>query len=639
MSSVNSTSSSSNIIRLTGLATGLDTDTMVKQMIAAENLKVDKMKQDKQYVQWRQDAFRDIIKDLKDLYNNSLYINSPDATNVMKSAAYTGSTIKSGDESVITATTLPGVVNGTSEITVTKMAKSAKLMGDKIDTSTVSIGTATDWNGKGITFKLNGVTDITIPTSGDGSISGVNGESNLADKINEAINASGLNGKVKAVVDTAKHTISFDVLTNDSVKVTSETGGTGADKLDTIKDKELNPTTSTKLSDLGIKNNSTIYIKQGVNTSSAINIDPNQSLQDLINNINNTTADGTTNGPKLSDQIKVTFSDLTKSLVIETRNTGSSQSLQISLGTETDASTNLGILGLNVAAKPGQDAEVSIKPPGSNTATTVVKSSNSFTIDNVTYNIQKEGSTTLTTSSDAQKSVDKIKAFIEKYNALAQKINDKLTEKKDYNYKPLTDDQKKAMDEDEIKAWEAKAKQGILKNDGDLQKILQSMRSAFMDNMDAVGIRLKDIGIDTYGGLEAVSKPGQMKIDEATLKKALEERGDQVMKLFTASAPTTGTDEYKYNNTGIFQRLKNVVNDVAIKSDGALLKKAGYVGSLTEFTNDLTKKIQDQDKAISEMTRKIANKETKYYQMFAKLESAMNQMNAQQSWLTQQLGG
>jgi len=39
------------------------------------------------------------------------------------------------------------------------------------------------------------------------------------------------------------------------------------------------------------------------------------------------------------------------------------------------------------------------------------------------------------------------------------------------------------------------------------------------------------------------------------------------------------------------------------------------------------------------MQTKLYERETKFYNQFAKLEKAMNQLNSQSSWLTQQLGG
>ncbi|RKJ42305.1 hypothetical protein D7X33_35830, partial [Butyricicoccus sp. 1XD8-22] len=72
---------------------------------------------------------------------------------------------------------------------------------------------------------------------------------------------------------------------------------------------------------------------------------------------------------------------------------------------------------------------------------------------------------TLTSSTDVDNMVDKIKKFVETYNGLVTTINGKLKESYDRNYPPLTDEQKEDMSEDEIEKWEAKAKTGLLRND------------------------------------------------------------------------------------------------------------------------------------------------------------------------------
>ena len=81
MSDVSSTSSTpsgmtgaggGSMIRITGMASGLDVDGMVKKMMAGEQTKLDKANQDQQTIQWKQDAYQDIIKEIKDLQSSFL---------------------------------------------------------------------------------------------------------------------------------------------------------------------------------------------------------------------------------------------------------------------------------------------------------------------------------------------------------------------------------------------------------------------------------------------------------------------------------------------------------------------------------------------------------------------------------------
>jgi flagellar hook-associated protein 2 len=325
----------------------------------------------------------------------------------------------------------------------------------------------------------------------------------------------------------------------------------------------------------------------------------------------------------------------------------------------------------------GKDALAYIKEPNSDYIA-VSKPTNSFTIDGVNYvlnndpssaaigpgydpnndptNVIPEISVKLTTNT--QKSFDKIKAFVDKYNDIIDKINTKLFEKKQYDYKPLTDEQKKDMKEDDIKKWEEKAKQGLLGNDSTLSNILLSMRSAFYEpvknshsDAGSIGLSMADIGITTSSD---ISQRGKLIIDETKLKEALQNKGDKVVELFTKTSTTvpsyspnaTLTErQQRYKELGVFQRINDILQDNlrtfrdSNGKKGMLLEKAGIKGDLSEFRNLLTDDINRRDKVIKEMNNKLVDKENNYYIKFSKLESAMQKMNEQSNWLASQLGG
>ena len=57
--------SSINSVRIPGLATGMDTDQMIKDMLTGEQSKIDKVFQQQQMVKWQQETYRDITKSVK----------------------------------------------------------------------------------------------------------------------------------------------------------------------------------------------------------------------------------------------------------------------------------------------------------------------------------------------------------------------------------------------------------------------------------------------------------------------------------------------------------------------------------------------------------------------------------------------
>lgn len=100
-SSSNSSTSSANLLRISGMASGIDTDSVVKSMVSNYQAKIDKANQAKQTLQWKQEAYRDIIKDVKGLQDyfdplSSKYIMSGNSLNV--------NTAASNDASIVSAT-------------------------------------------------------------------------------------------------------------------------------------------------------------------------------------------------------------------------------------------------------------------------------------------------------------------------------------------------------------------------------------------------------------------------------------------------------------------------------------------------------------------------------------------------------
>ena len=110
------------------------------------------------------------------------------------------------------------------------------------------------------------------------------------------------------------------------------------------------------------------------------------------------------------------------------------------------------------------------------------KKLNTFTMDNVTFTLTGEGLTTVSVSSNAEGMSSQIEEFVNKYNEIINQANEEITKERaksgKYNfYEPLTAEQKETLSEDEIKAWEEKAKQGILRNDTLLSGAINELRT------------------------------------------------------------------------------------------------------------------------------------------------------------------
>ena len=124
----------------------------------------------------------------------------------------------------------------------------------------------------------------------------------------------------------------------------------------------------------------------------------------------------------------------------------------------------------------GEDAEVIVN------GVLTKKKSNTFTMNNVTFTLTGEGKANVSVNTDTSAISEQVEKFVEKYNEILATLYEKTTEKRATSngnyYLPLTDEQKEAMTEDQIKKWEELAKKGLLRSDSLLKGAIDSFRSA-----------------------------------------------------------------------------------------------------------------------------------------------------------------
>ncbi|WP_294394652.1 flagellar filament capping protein FliD [uncultured Clostridium sp.] len=334
---------------------------------------------------------------------------------------------------------------------------------------------------------------------------------------------------------------------------------------------------------------------------------------------------------KLSDELKAKginvtakYSEISGGIVLESAETGASQKFSIAI--EDGTTKDFDSTKASYKEHSGNDVEGKITK--NNVEYTIKSSSNTFTVDNIQFTLNKEGETVLTGKNDSSKLKENIVNFINDYNTLIQKINDKLLEKRDTDYMPLTDAQKEEMKEDEIKKWEEKAQTGLLKNDSDLQRIQSALKSTMRTLMSDSGLNLEAIGIkpvDNYG-----SKNGTFTIDESKLSAAIENNAEGVKDLFIKAADSKAD---KNKNGGILTQLQSVLKSEIKLSTSSLSKRIGFSGTSTEKNNTLTTYISKQKKLITELKEKYTTKETALYKKYSSLETMLEKLNAQSNSL------
>jgi flagellar hook-associated protein 2 len=245
---------------------------------------------------------------------------------------------------------------------------------------------------------------------------------------------------------------------------------------------------------------------------------------------------------------------------------------------------------------------------------------------------------TFKTAADSDKIVDTIKSFVEDINKLMKDVHDayatmpaEKSSKSHTKYEPLTEDDKKDMSEAAIKAYEEKAKQGIVFGDSDLSTLYDKLRGT-IEPTGQMRMDLKKIGITTAysNGVTTLS------IDEDKLRAALDSDPDSVKNVFATTLDKNG------NEDGMMKRLKKTLDAYASTSfanPGILVRKAGSKFSATSLlNNNLQKQIDNLNTQIENWETKISSKIDYYTKQFTALEKMISTMNNQSSMLADLYG-
>ncbi|SFF25019.1 flagellar hook-associated protein 2 [Paenibacillus catalpae] len=583
-------------LRVTGLASGMDYESMIKQIMDAQRVPLDKLNQKKQINQWKQDDYRTLNNKILDFKNA--------AFDMKLQSGYLTKTASSSNTSVATVTGSATAIEGSYTLQVQQLAKAASLKSGTLSGAAI---------GKDTTITVNGV-NIELKSSDT--------YQDLANKIN----AESVKTGVKVAYDSTLKTMFFS---STKTGTSADIDLRGAD-IGQILNLSTSTTAATTTGNVKLASDTSLASLAGKSISLTI------SGQEYKFDITATTKVGDLVA-KMNDSLKNTgvSVSLNKDGYLAIDNPDKSKAIDFNTGSATEVLDALGLTGATpVDAGPsiykaGQNAKVLFNGVAGE------YDSNTFTIAGLSITAKAEGAdvTNVNVTQDTDSVFNKIKTFVDKYNELISSINSELTEEKYRNFAPLTDAQKKEMTDDQIKQWEDKAKSGMLANDSILSSSLYKMRDALSSSVSGLASgtlkSLSDIGISSslISGTSisgSYMDKGKLYIDETKLKQMLSEKPDEVMSLFT----TDDKDDKTPAGDGIATRLYNQAS--AIFSQ--IVEKAGATTSVKN-TYLLGKESLDLDKQISTLQTRLADMEDRYYAQFTQMEKYISQMNSRSTSL------
>ncbi len=560
---------------VSGLISGLDSDTLITQLMQLERQPIIRFQDKIDALEEERDALRDLRSQLQTLRNRTQDFRFNNTFSAFAAAT--------SEDTVATAEiSAPNPVVGAFALDVTQLASatsanSSAVLGAAIDPNAALDSAGINATIEAGTFTVNGVQFTVDPTtqSLNDILSAINGS------------AAGVTASYDAGTDTVTFEnstagdtslINFGAADDDSnllsvlsvTEATQTTGGSG--QTVATGTRNLGAIDATALiSATNFANGAVTAGTFSINGVS-ISVDPTQDTTlDVLERINSSDAQVTASFDSATDTIRFVSDTL--------------GSRTIKFGGAGDTSNFLAITNLDSATQTaGKDAQFTI-----NGGPVITRNTNevSDAISGVTVNLLSVGQSTITVSSDNDAILEDVQTFIDEFNASVSSIRD------------LT------------------AIGGTLAGDASIRSIESYLRTNIFAQVPGLSGdygNLVEIGITTGDDFNA-SAGATLELDSDIFLEALLSDRNNVSDLFSNS-----------DGTGVADLLFDFL-DEATRATGFLNNRAKSNGSI-----DI--QIQSLNDQIDRVEERVAQKEKRLRRQFAQLEVTSSNLQSQNSALS-----
>jgi flagellar hook-associated protein 2 len=697
-------------IRMTGLTSGLDTESIVNALMSTQKAKKTKVENKQTKLEWKQTIWSSLNTKLKSFYTDY-------ASKMRLQTNYKSKKATSSNSSVVTATAKSSAVNGSYKIKVNQVAAAQYVTSAKLGTYTAEDGTeskvTTSTKLADLGFETDGSSQIQITASGKTVNLNVDEDTTVADFVQSlkdaGLSASFDEGQGRFFIGASdsgldsKFTITSNTFTSDQMSaINSLKDAVGYDKLSSsqkstvqsvLSDLQSDGSTEAQetavqtlrdMVDESAKTQATSYYKEQLTTqytdqyikevaTGAVDDDGQPAMEEKLTDAGRQALEdaGLDNDTYTDeDRLKILKEKVIANKVTEDMATDEYQDkiadavengladadiadqdtryidIQVAVGEYADKTSGqvgksgasalqfLGMddidgsavaetsSGVGMAVIAAADSVVQVNGATLTSSNTTLDV-NGLTLDLVSASNEE---VTLTVANDTSAVYDSIKEFVNQYNSILADLNEYYYADTASGYDPLTDDQKEEMSDDEIEKWETKIKDSLLRRDSTLGGILDTMRSSMtgytVTASNGKTYSLANLGITTgsdyteYGLLHIKGDEDDSEYaDETnTLESLIESDPDLVTEVLS------GVVSNLYSN---------------------LTKKmsATSMSSALTFYNDkeMSTQLTSYKKEIQEWETKLADLEDRYYSQFTAMETALTNLQSQQSAISSYL--
>lgn len=657
-------------MRLSGLMSGMDTEAVVAQLMKAHRLKTTKIQNKITTTEWKQEKWKDLNTKIYSFYTDKLSKMRMQSSFMVKK----GISSNENKLGVIAGTNAP---EGTHLIKVKKLASAQFVTGAKLDKD--KFGNDVKMNTKLVDLGFDGSdgTTIHIKTADKEINLEVRGNTTLGDFVN-ALKSAGLNANYdtthKRIFISSKASgveNAFSITTSSSELLKNKNAIrdfldydslSSADKnkldgyLTTYLNKNLTPEDKLVIRDniLEMKHRQerenfiNNYMNDQDNISSAENkvrekLEEGENLeedvfkakvQDLLRQEaelavfeeyeawkDNKASD--LNVFRLAeeklDPLLTTYTEGGREIV---ENSGSLVNLKLGDIIKNDDGTVELIGSSDAKLIQASDAVIEYNN------VELTGSSNNFTVNGLTLSLKEVTSEneviSVGVSGNTEAVYDMVKDFIKSYNELLQELNNAYYAESARGYDPLTDEERETMTEEQIKKWEDKIKDSLLRRDDILGSLISTLRNTLNEGVTVSGktYSLTSFGISTQN----YSEKGILHISGDADFSAVAASENKLMEALT-------------NNPEEVMSVLNKLADNLYSSLMDRMKSTSLSSALTVYNDkEMAKTLTNYKSDLKRMEDRLAVIEERYYKQFAAMETAMARMNSQSASLMAMLG-
>ena len=674
-------------IRITGMNSGLDTESIITELVSAQSAKKNSLVKAQTKLSWKMDAWKTLNSKIYSFYTGTV-------SDLRLSSAYRKKKTTVSNPSVASVLTDINASDGVQTLKVNKLAKSGYLTGAELKNvsgNRASYTSATKLKDmEGMQLDADGKINLTLKTGGKSTDISLSGDSTIADLTNQLKNAG-----VNASFDTTYQRMFISATTTgadaDFSLTANNQNGFGA--LSALGINVLDKATKSEYTRIANMSDAdkTAYIDAQVqakteSANAAITvaektITDNQKLFDEFFD-KNTDPELVKGDLQTSEQIKTYKEKLTayrdglkeapeseteeekikreaelKSVeaTLESVDTISGYVSKMESAQQTKADNEALVANDSAAIREqvtknleerismansaltssaysgqatrieGQDAEIEL-----NNAT-FTSAANNFTINGMTITALTESSDTitLTTANDYDGIYDTIKKFIKGYNELINEMDKLYNADSSKGYEPLTSDEKKEMSDSEIEDWEKKIKDSLLRRDSTLSDVSSAMEEVMGAGYTIGGktYYLSSFGINTLGYFTAADNEKHAYHIDGDKDDSSTSGNEDMLKKMITSDPSTVMDFFQQLNNSLYTKLTEKMGANSMRS----IYKAYNDKQMKQEYDDYTSDIAEQEEKLTAL-------QDKWYEKFSAMETALAKLSSKTSAISGLLG-